>query len=97
MRARHISGISLGATASVTAMSKLWKVEDEVRGKDADSRAALRHENSAAVVASLFEQWKKELGKLSGKSKTAEAIRYALSRREALERCLTGRNREPLA
>jgi hypothetical protein len=29
-----------------------------------------------------------ELGKVSGKSKTAEAIRYALTRREALERFL---------
>ena len=85
----HISGISQGATASVTAMSKLWEVEDEVRGKDADSRAALRQEKSAAIVASLFEQWEKELGKVSGKSKTAEAIRYALTRREALERFLT--------
>lgn len=85
----HISGISQAATASVTAMSKLWEVEDEVRGKDADSRAALRQEKSAAIVASLFEQWEKELGKVSGKSKTAEAIRYALTRREALERFLT--------
>ncbi|MER8467618.1 IS66 family transposase [Mesorhizobium sp. M1396] len=30
------------------------------------------------------------MGKVSGKSKTAEAIRYALTRREALERFLTG-------
>lgn len=85
----HISRVSQGATASVTAMSKLWEVEDEVRGKDADSRAALRQEKSAAIVARLFEQWEKELGKVSGKSKTAEAIRYALTRREALERFLT--------
>ncbi|SDA70674.1 Transposase IS66 family protein, partial [Sinorhizobium sp. NFACC03] len=42
-----------------------------------------------AIVASLFELWEKELGKVSGKSKTAEAIRYALTRREALERFLT--------
>lgn len=56
---------------------------------DADSRAALRQEKSAAIVASLFEQWETELRKVSGKSKTAEAIRYALARREALERFLT--------
>ncbi|RWA95058.1 IS66 family transposase [Mesorhizobium sp.] len=85
----HISGISQAATASVTAMRKLWEVEDEVRGTDADSRAALRQEKSAAIVATLFEQWEKELGKVSGKSKTAEAIRYSLTRREALERFLT--------
>lgn len=70
-------------------MTELWKLEDEVRGKDTDSRAARRQENSSAIVASLFELWEKELGKVSGKSKTAEAIRYALTRREALERFLT--------
>jgi transposase len=36
----------------------------------------------------LFDLWEKELGKVSGKSKTAGAIRYALTRREALERFL---------
>jgi len=84
----HISGVSQAATVTIIAMTELWKVEDEVRGKDAKSRAALRQEKSAAIVASLFDLWEKELGKVSGKSKTAEAIRYALTRREALERFL---------
>ncbi|MDX0889212.1 transposase, partial [Sinorhizobium medicae] len=73
----------------VLAMTELWRIEDEVRGKDADSRAARHQEKSSTTVASLFELWEKELGKVSGKSKTAEAIRYALTRREALERFLT--------
>jgi transposase len=85
----HINGVSQAATDSINAMTELWKLEDEVRGKDADIRAARRQEKSSAVVASLFELWQKELGKVSGKSKTAEAIRYALTRREALERFLT--------
>ncbi len=85
----HISGVSQTATDTVLAMTELWRIEDEVRGKDADSRAARRQEKSSATVASLFELWEKELGKVSGKSKTAEAIRYALTRREALERFLT--------
>ncbi|MBX4991095.1 transposase [Rhizobium binae] len=85
----HISGVSQAATESIVAMTELWKFEDEVRGKNAESRAARRQEESAAIVASLFELWEKELGKVSGKSKTAEAIRYALTRREALERFLT--------
>lgn len=33
------------------------------------------------MVACLFEPWEKELGNVSGKSKIAEAIRYALTRR----------------
>lgn len=85
----HISGVSQAATDTVLAMTELWRIEDEVRGKDADSRAARRQEKSSTTVASLFELWEKELGKVSGKSKTAEAIRYALTRREALERFLT--------
>lgn len=85
----HISGVSQAATDTVLAMTELWRIEDEVRGKDADSRAARRQQKSSTTVASLFELWEKELGKVSGKSKTAEAIRYALTRREALERFLT--------
>lgn len=85
----HISGVSQAATDTVLAITELWRIEDEVRGKDADSRAARRQEKSSTTVASLFELWEKELGKVSGKSKTAEAIRYALTRREALERFLT--------
>jgi transposase len=85
----HISGVSQAATDSITAMTELWRLEDEVRGQDADSRAAKRQETSSAIVASLFKLWERELGKVSGKSRTAEAIRYALTRREALERFLT--------
>ncbi|KSV61803.1 hypothetical protein N185_37600 [Sinorhizobium sp. GW3] len=84
----HISGVSQAATDTVLAMTELWRIEDEVRGKDADSRSTLRQGKSAAIVASLFDLWERELGKVSGKSKTAEAIRYALTRREALERFL---------
>lgn len=85
----HVSGISQAATDTVIAMTKLWKIEDEVRGKNADIRAAFRQEQSETIVARLFDLWEKELGKVSGKSKTAEAIRYAFNRREALERFVT--------
>lgn len=51
--------------------------------------AAFRQEQSETIVARLFELWEKELDKVSGKSETAEAIRYAFTRREALERFLT--------
>jgi len=85
----HVSGISQAATDTVIAMTRLWKIEDEVRGKNADIRAAFRQEQPETIVARLFDLWEKELGKVSGKSKTAEAIRYAFTRREALERFLT--------
>lgn len=85
----HMNGISQTATNTVVAMAELWRIEDEVRGKSADIRSVLRQEQSAAIVTRLFDMWEKELSKVSGKSKTAEAIRYALTRREALQRFLT--------
>jgi len=39
----------------------------------------------------VFDLWERELGKVPGKSKTAKAIRYALTQREALERFFDGR------
>nr|WP_264319388.1 IS66 family transposase [Rhizobium terrae] len=51
--------------------------------------SAERQERSAAIVANLFEIWEKELAKVSGKFKTAEAIHYAMSRRQSLERFLS--------
>ena len=47
-----------------------------------------RRDRSAAIVADLFKLWETELPRISGKSKLAEAIRYATSRREALGRFL---------
>jgi transposase len=51
-------------------------------------RAALRQEKSVAIVKQLFELWEKALNQISGKSKLAGAIRYALTRRTVLERFL---------
>lgn len=50
---------------------------------------AARQDRSVAIVADLFKLWEKELPRISGKSKLAEAIRYATSRRAVLERFLT--------
>ena len=50
------------------------------------NRAAGRQDRSAAIVAELFALWEAELRRIAGKSKLAEAIRYAITRRQALER-----------
>jgi transposase len=84
----HISEGSRLATQTITAMAALWKVEAEIRGQDPATRLKARQNKSAAIVAKLFELWGTELPRLSGKSKLAEAIRYATSRRIALERFL---------
>jgi transposase len=84
----HVSGVSHVASETVERMAELWAVEEKVRGQDPGCRRAARQEQSAAIVAELWPFWEKELGRISGKSKLAEAIRYARSRREALERFL---------
>ena len=85
----HIGGSSKLATATVERMTHLWKVEDTVRGKDPNARVAARQKTSVAIVADLFKLWQDALARISGKSKLAEAIRYAISRRATLERFLT--------
>jgi transposase len=84
----HANGSSQLATETLTTMAKLWAVEDEVRGQAPEARLKVRQEKSASIVAELFGMWEKELPRLSGKSKLAEAIRYAIARRAALERFL---------
>ncbi|NEV02829.1 IS66 family transposase [Bradyrhizobium uaiense] len=84
----HISGSSQIATQTIKIMAELWKVEEEVRGCDPAVRVAARQDRSVAIVAGLFQLWEIELPRVSGKSKLAEAIRYARSRRQVLERFL---------
>jgi len=84
----HVSGVSHVASETVERMARLWKIEEAIRGQGPDARCAARQERSAAIVAALWRFWEKELARIPGKSKLAEAIRYARSRREALERFL---------
>ncbi len=84
----HVSEGSTLATKTIERMVPLWAVEEAVRGQSPQVRAELRQQQSAPIVAELFSLWEKQLPRLSGKSKLAEAIRYALSRRQALERFL---------
>jgi transposase len=80
----HANGESVVATKSVNEMSQLWAVEHEMRGQPPEARRAARRASSV-VVQNLFDLWERELPRISGKSKLAVAIRYACSRRAALE------------
>ena len=84
----HISDASVVATQTLEQMASLWAVEESVRGKNAETRMQARQQASATVVAKLFAFWEGELLRLSRKSKLAEAIRYALTRRASLEHFL---------
>jgi transposase len=81
----HANGESTVATATVEQMKELWAIEDAVRGQSPLARLAARRATSAALVQALFDLWERELPRISGKSKLAEAIRYARSHRPALQ------------
>ena len=85
----HASDGSPFTGAVVNAMAPLWAIEDDIRGHGAELRASIRAERSSPIVAELFAMLDRELPRLSGKSKLAEAIRYTSSRRAAFERFLT--------
>lgn len=85
----HAAESSPVATVTVERMATLWQIEQTVRGQSPDARVAARQQASAAVVANLFDLWQQTLPRISGKSKLAEAIRYAVSRRVIFERFLT--------
>ncbi|MES5485147.1 IS66 family transposase [Bradyrhizobium sp. INPA03-11B] len=85
----HVAGSSRVATTTVGQMAKLWQVEKTVRGQRPDARVAARQQASAAIVADLFDLGQQTLRRISSKSKLAEAIRYAVSRRAIFGRFLT--------
>lgn len=85
----HVAKSSKVATGTVERMAELWEIEETVRGQNTHARVAARQERSATIVPDLFTLWQATLPRVSGKSKLAEALRYAISRRDVFERFLT--------
>jgi transposase len=76
------------ASEALQRIAALYRIETEIRGRDADERWTVRRERSRPIIEA-FEPWLRDkLGLISQKSKLAEAIRYALSRWEGLTRFL---------
>ncbi len=64
----------------VKQIALLYDVEKEAKGKSPDDRVALRQEKAKPVFDELETWLQAQLPKLSGKTKLAGAIRYALGR-----------------
>jgi transposase len=79
----HASPIAQEALQRIAA---LYKVEDQIRGKPAEERRAVRQAESKPLLDSMRQWFEATLSKLSRKSDTTAAIRYALSRWDALAR-----------
>jgi transposase len=82
----HVAHKSQVAAEAIERIAVLYAIEKEIRGCPADQRREVRGIRARPLLDSL-KQWLEEtLGKLSRKSDTALAVRYALSRWDALLR-----------
>jgi len=74
------------AREAMQRIGALYGVEEEIRGKPPDQRRDVRQAQSKPLLDSLRQWFEATLTKLSRKSETTVAIRYALSRWGALTR-----------
>ena len=75
---------SAAAREALERIAALFAIEAEIRGQQPESRLAIREKKSAPLLAELKAFLTATLAAISGKSTLANAIRYALSRWEAL-------------
>ena len=74
------------AVEALERIAALYAIEKEIHGWSPEERRRVRKDRSRPLLESL-KQWLDEiLGRLSKKSDTAVAVRYALGRWEALMR-----------
>jgi transposase len=66
----------------------LYQIEAEIRGTSAEHRRSVRQQRSRPLVEAMHEWLVQQLGRISGSSKLAEAIRYSLSHWLGLTRFL---------
>src|SRR5262252_4260001 len=74
------------AKEALERIAALYAIEEEIRGRSAEERRAVRNERSKPSLESLKQWFEETLGKLSKKSDTTRAIHYSLDRWEALTR-----------
>jgi len=74
------------ATEAVERIAALYRIEDDVRGRPPDERQQLRNLRSRPLIECMRQWLEDSLAKLSKKSDTSAAIRYALARWDALVR-----------
>jgi transposase len=74
----HRSTGSPLAEEALRRIGELYKVEAEIRGRSAEERRTVRQERSKPLVEALHAWLTIQLGRVSGRSTLAEAIRYAL-------------------
>jgi len=80
------------ATEAVERIAALYAIESEIRGRAPDERRQVRQARSRPLLDAMHDWLEDSLAKLSKKSDTSSAIRYALALWDALVRfCDDGR------
>jgi hypothetical protein len=74
------------AEEALQRIGALYGVEEPIGGRPPDERQAVRQAQAKPLVHSLRQWFEATLSKLSRNSETTVAIRYALSRWDALTR-----------
>jgi len=82
----YVAHKSQVAEEALERIAGLYAIEKEIRGRPPNERRDVRNKRSRPLLESLKQWFEETLGKLSRKSDTAKAIRYALGRWEALVR-----------
>ena len=80
----HVTTKSPLAREALDRIATLYRIEDTIRGKPPEHRLAVRAARSALLMADLRAWLDATLSRISGRSDLAAAIRYALSRWNAL-------------
>jgi transposase len=76
------------ATEVLLRISRLYQIEDEIRGQSADARRAARQARSKELVEKLHVWLEQQLARVSRSSVIAEDIRYGLNHWQGLSRFL---------
>jgi len=82
----HAANGSPIASEALDRIGILYKIESDIRGKPPDERRRCREKETMPLLVSLKAWLETTLPKLSGKSDLAAAMRYTVSRWEALTR-----------
>ena len=82
----HIAHPSPTTTEAIERVAALYAIEAEIRGSTREIRKTVRQARAKPLLDSMCTWFEATLAKLSRKSDTGAAIRYALSRWRALTR-----------
>jgi len=82
------AGAAPVAEEALRRIGELYDIEADIRGSPPDERRKIRQQRAVPKVDTLRAWLERERARLPGKSATAQAIRYALSRWTALARYL---------